>query len=55
MVSGHVEALGEVERRAMGAGALKAQMLAVAGAFHTPLMQPAAQDLAKVCVRVCAC
>ncbi len=48
MVSGHQAALQLVSERATAAKALKVQMLPVAGAFHTSLMQPAAASLEKV-------
>jgi len=47
-VSGHTAALKLVMEAAMLAGALKASMLAVAGAFHTDLMMPASEALTKV-------
>jgi [acyl-carrier-protein] S-malonyltransferase len=43
-ISGEVEACAEAEKRALAAGA-KAVRLAVAGAFHTELMQPAVELL----------
>jgi len=52
VLSGTVEAIGQAERLAKAAGAKRAVKLDVAGAFHSPLMQPAAdtfrQALAKV-------
>jgi [acyl-carrier-protein] S-malonyltransferase len=45
VVSGHVDALERLEKKAQAAGALKASRLLVAGAFHTRLMAPAAQAL----------
>jgi [acyl-carrier-protein] S-malonyltransferase len=45
VVSGHVDALDLLEKKAQAAGALKASRLQVAGAFHTRLMQPAAEAL----------
>ena len=47
-MSGHTAALKLVMEAAMSAGALKASMLAVAGAFHTDLMMPASEALTKV-------
>ena len=47
-MSGHTAALKLVSEAATAAGALKASMLAVAGAFHTDLMMPASQALTKV-------
>lgn len=41
VVSGHVDVLERVEAAARERGALKTQMLAVSGAFHTRLMAPA--------------
>ncbi len=47
VVSGTNDACERVAEMAGPAGAMKALPLAVAGAFHTPLMQPAAQKLAQ--------
>ncbi len=47
VVSGHMSALALVATAATAAGALKTNMLAVAGAFHTSLMSPASDALAK--------
>jgi [acyl-carrier-protein] S-malonyltransferase len=44
-VSGHLAALDRVEQLAVAAGAMRAVRLAVAGAFHTSLMQPAVARL----------
>lgn len=44
-VSGHRSALGRLEPVALERGAMKVVPLAVAGAFHTPLMQPAVESL----------
>lgn len=46
VVSGHREACSRVTQLAEQAGAMKVIPLAVAGAFHTPLMQPAYDRLA---------
>jgi [acyl-carrier-protein] S-malonyltransferase len=46
VVSGHKGAVGRVADLAANAGAMKTIPLAVAGAFHTPLMQPAVERLA---------
>lgn len=46
-VSGTQAACAEVERLAPAAGAIKTIRLAVAGAFHTSLMRPADQTLAR--------
>jgi [acyl-carrier-protein] S-malonyltransferase len=46
VVSGHRAACGRVAEMAEAAGAMKAIPLAVAGAFHTPLMAPAVERLA---------
>jgi [acyl-carrier-protein] S-malonyltransferase len=46
VVAGTTEALAEVERRADEIGA-RARALDVSGAFHTPLMAPAADALAE--------
>lgn len=48
MVSGHKAVLAEVQAQAIGQGAMKVTPLAVSGAFHTPLMQPAQDSLRKV-------
>ena len=48
MVSGHTAALDVVQEAAVKKGAIKAARLAVSGAFHTPLMQPARDALVKV-------
>ncbi|HEV3341101.1 MAG TPA: acyltransferase domain-containing protein, partial [Pirellulales bacterium] len=45
-VSGTKAACRRVAERAEAAGAMKAVALAVAGAFHTPIMQPAVAKLA---------
>jgi [acyl-carrier-protein] S-malonyltransferase len=47
VVSGTNEACERVAELARPAGAIKAVPLAVAGAFHTPLMQPAVDKLAE--------
>ncbi|KAL4449353.1 hypothetical protein ABPG77_006997 [Micractinium sp. CCAP 211/92] len=52
VVSGHKEALEEVARQATAKGALKAAHVAVSGAFHTPLMQPARDALTEVLASV---
>ncbi|MBI3011900.1 MAG: ACP S-malonyltransferase, partial [Candidatus Omnitrophica bacterium] len=55
VLSGTVEAIGTAERLAKAAGAKRAVRLDVAGAFHSPLMQPAAdqfrQALSKIEIR----
>lgn len=45
VVSGHIAALDKVQEMATDRGALKAQKLAVSGAFHTSLMGPAKERL----------
>ncbi|AMV36320.1 ACP S-malonyltransferase [Planctomyces sp. SH-PL62] len=52
VVSGDDAALGHVEPIAQELGAMKVVRLAVAGAFHTPLMKPADEQLAEVLDRV---
>ncbi len=44
-VSGHLTALDRLQPAALRAGAMKVIRLNVAGAFHTPLMQPAVEKL----------
>ena len=46
VLSGHAERIADGERLAKEAGAKRALRLAVAGAFHSTLMQPAADKLA---------
>jgi [acyl-carrier-protein] S-malonyltransferase len=48
VVSGHLAACERVAQRAPEAGAMKAIPLAVAGAFHTSLMEPAVERLRGV-------
>jgi [acyl-carrier-protein] S-malonyltransferase len=48
VISGEPLAVEEVGRRAKEAGATRVVPLAVSGAFHSPLMEPAAADLALV-------
>ncbi len=45
VISGSVPGIEEAVRRCQEAGALKAVVLQVGGAFHSPLMQPAQDDL----------
>jgi len=45
--SGHNTACIKLTRLAVEAGAMKVVPLTVAGAFHTPLMQPAVEELAE--------
>ena len=45
VVSGNKDACERVAELALQAGAMKAIPLAVAGAFHTPIMQPAVEQL----------
>ncbi|KAI7846366.1 hypothetical protein COHA_000078 [Chlorella ohadii] len=52
VVSGHKDALEEVQRQATAKGALKAVPVAVSGAFHTELMQPARDALTEVLASV---
>lgn len=52
VVSGHKEALEEVQRMATSRGALKAVSVAVSGAFHTELMSPARDALSQALSKV---
>lgn len=52
VVSGHRGACQRVADLALKAGAMKAIPLAVAGAFHTPLMQPAVEPLRRALAEV---
>jgi [acyl-carrier-protein] S-malonyltransferase len=52
VVSGDIAALDRVCGRATAAGAMKVIRLSVAGAFHTPLMQPAVDRLAAALTNV---
>jgi len=52
VVSGDAAAMERVETEALELGAMKAIRLAVAGAFHTPLMKPADERLAEALARV---
>lgn len=47
VISGAVEAVSEACKKAKEAGARRALPLAVGGAFHSPLMEPARQQLEK--------
>ena len=44
-ISGHLSALEAAEKLCLEAGAMRTIRLSVAGAFHTPIMQPAVQAL----------
>jgi [acyl-carrier-protein] S-malonyltransferase len=46
VISGSVEAVTEASEKMKAAGARRALILPVGGAFHSPLMQPAADELA---------
>ncbi|MBO5978807.1 MAG: ACP S-malonyltransferase [Bacteroidales bacterium] len=46
VISGAVDAVAEASERLKTAGAKRALILPVGGAFHSPLMQPAAEELA---------
>jgi len=52
VVSGHKEALEEVQKLATARGALKAVAVAVSGAFHTELMSPASDALVTALSKV---
>jgi [acyl-carrier-protein] S-malonyltransferase len=52
VVSGAKAACQRVADMAPGAGAMKAIPLAVAGAFHTPIMQPAVEKLTQALANV---
>lgn len=52
VVSGTIAACERVAEMAQPAGAMKAVPLAVAGAFHTPIMRPADERLAEALVDV---
>jgi [acyl-carrier-protein] S-malonyltransferase len=45
VISGHVEAINEACEQLKAAGAKRALPLKVGGAFHSPLMQPAKDEL----------
>lgn len=45
VISGDIEAIGEACEKLKGAGAKRALPLKVGGAFHSPLMQPAKDEL----------
>lgn len=46
VISGSVDAVTEASEKMKAAGAKRALILPVGGAFHSPLMQPAAEELA---------
>ncbi len=50
-ISGHIPAIERAEAAAIEAGAMRAIRLAVAGAFHTALMQPAVGRLSEALSR----
>nr|WP_044183693.1 ACP S-malonyltransferase [Pirellula staleyi] len=52
VVSGHKSACARVAEMATAAGAMKTIPLSVAGAFHTPLMQPAVAQLREALASV---
>ncbi len=51
-ISGHIPAVERAEELCLAAGAFKTVRLPVAGAFHTPLMQPAVSRLAQALAAV---
>ncbi len=51
-ISGHVQALDVADQLSVKAGAFKAVRLQVAGAFHTPIMEPAVQRLKEALASV---
>ncbi len=51
-ISGHANRLDAVEQACLSAGAMKAVRLAVAGAFHTSIMQPAVEQLSRALAQV---
>ena len=52
VIAGELEALGEAERLCREKGARRVVRLKVAGAFHTPLMAPAAEGLKSEMERI---
>ena len=53
VISGTIEAVTAASERMKEAGAKRALVLPVGGAFHSPLMQPAADELAEGIESVC--
>ena len=53
VISGTVEAVTEASEKMKEAGAKRVLVLPVGGAFHSPLMQPAADELAQGIESVC--
>lgn len=53
VISGTIEAVTAASERMKEAGAKRALVLSVGGAFHSPLMQPAADELAEGIESVC--
>ena len=51
-ISGHLGAIALAEKASLEAGAMKAVRLAVAGAFHTSIMQPAVHRLSEALSQV---
>ncbi len=51
-ISGDLAALEQAEKLCLEAGAIKAVRLQVAGAFHTPIMQPAVEQLSIALAKV---
>jgi malonyl CoA-acyl carrier protein transacylase len=51
VISGETQAVEEAMAKLKEAGAKRALLLPVNGAFHSPLMQPAQEELAKLLIQ----